>query len=147
MPRAHYDPPMPARVSDTMASLGLLILRLFAGGILIYGHGWPKLMKWREAAATFPDPIGIGSVAGFWLVAAAETLCSALVLLGWFTRVACVLPIGFFLIAFFVQHAADPFRQKELALLFLAVFACLFFTGPGRFALDEKFGPRFSFRG
>ena len=138
---------MPARVNDTMASVGLLILRLVAGGSLFLAHGWPKVLGWRERSANFADPIGIGPVAGFWLVVLAEAVCSLLVMLGWFTRIACVVPIGFFLIAFFIQHAADPFRQKELALMFLAIYTCLFFTGPGRFALDEKFGPRVSLKG
>jgi len=138
---------MPARIQDTAASIGLLILRLLAGGVLLYGHGWPKVMHWRESMGTFPNPIGVGPVAGFWLVVAAEVVSNVLVMLGWFTRAACVLPIGFFLIAAFIQHAADPFQRKELALIFLAIYSCLFFTGPGRFALDEKFGPRLRLKG
>lgn len=128
------------RVTDTFPSIGLLVLRLLAGGLLLYGHGWPKLMSWQERMTTFPNPIGIGPVPGFWLVVIAEVLCSSLVMLGWLTRLACVIPVGFFLIAAFIQHAADPFPRKELPLIFLSAYACLFFTGPGRFALDQKFG-------
>ena len=30
---------------EVSTSLGLLVLRLGAGGLLIYGHGWGKLMQ------------------------------------------------------------------------------------------------------
>ena len=39
--------------------------------------------------------------------------------------------------AAFVRHAADPFRQKELALLFLATAFLFLCAGAGRFALDR----------
>ena len=47
--------------SSLAPALGLLLLRLGAGGLLLYGHGWAKLMHYSERAAHFPDPLGIGS--------------------------------------------------------------------------------------
>ena len=136
-----------AKGSDNSTAIGLLLMRLIAGGLLFYGHGLPKLMNWRERMSTFSDPIGLGPAPGFWLVVFAEVVCSVLVMLGWFTRAACVLPIGFFLIAALIHHAEDPFRQKELALIYMAPFLCLLFTGPGRFSLDARFGPKVTFKG
>jgi putative oxidoreductase len=109
-----------------------------AGGLLFFGHGLPKLLAWRERAPTFADPIGLGPVAGFWLVVFAEVACSALVAAGWLTRFACVFLVGFLTIAGFVQHAADPFKVKELAFVYLAPFLCLLWTGPGRFSIDSR---------
>ena len=123
-------------------SLGLLVMRLLTGGMLIYGHGWPKLMNWSERMTTFADPIGLGSIVGFWLVVLVEVPCSVLVMLGWLTRFACLLPIGFFLVAAFIQHWADPFGRKELPLLYLACYVCLLFAGPGRFSVDAMRGAR-----
>jgi len=136
-----------AATRDTATSIGLLLLRLGAGGLLIYGHGLPKLFAWETRMHTFADPIGIGPAAGFWLVVFTETVCAGLVVLGWFTRVACVPPIVFFVIAAFVHHAGRPFRDQELALVFLFPYLCLLFTGAGRFALDAKWGPKLSFSG
>ena len=42
-------------------------------------------------------------------------------------------------VAFFLAHADDPFSQKEKALLFLISYITLFFTGPGKFALQSYF--------
>ena len=51
------------------------------------------------------------------------------------------MPIVIFgLVAVFVQHAADPFGKKELALLYLVPALTLLFTGAGRFSLDAQIG-------
>jgi putative oxidoreductase len=41
-------------------------------------------------------------------------------------------------VAAFVAHDGDPFKQKELALLYLVVSVALIFTGPGKYAIDKK---------
>jgi len=127
---------MTARSGDMKADFAPLILRLFAGGLLIYGHGWGKLVNFGERAASFPDPIGLGPTLGFTLVVFAEVACSTLVILGLFTRFATVPPLVFFAVAAFVQHAHDPFPKRELPLLYLAVFAAVALFGPGRFSID-----------
>ena len=40
------------------------------------------------------------------------------------------------IVAAFLQHAADPFRGKEKALLFLCIAIFYFFVGAGRFSVD-----------
>lgn len=122
--------------------IGLLILRIGASVLLFTGHGWPKLMGFNERLNTFADPIGLGSPVSFLLVLFAEVVCSVLVLLGFFTRLAVIPPIIFFLIAALVQHADDPWQRKEFALIFLVPYLALLFTGPGRFSLDGKRGGR-----
>jgi putative oxidoreductase len=136
-----------AAIKDTPTSIGLLLLRLGAGGLLLWAHGWPKLAHWQTRMHTFPDPVGLGPVTGFWLVVFSEVACASLVMLGWFTRAACVPPVVFFTIAAFIHHAHDPFPRKELALVFMTAYLCLLFTGAGRFALDARFGPKLSFSG
>lgn len=131
---------MTARSGDLKADLAPLILRLAAGGLLIYGHGWGKLMHFGERAATFADPIGLGPTLGFTLVVFAEVACSALVVLGLFTRLATVPPLIFFAVAAFVQHAHDPFSKRELPLLFMAAYAAVALIGPGRFSIDALRG-------
>lgn len=118
------------------ASLGLLVLRLTLGGIMAIGHGWSKLANFSEMSSKFPDLLGIGSTANLALAIGAELVCAALVAVGLFTRVAAV-PLMFTMImAAFVVHGADPFQKKELALLYLAGFTTLAFTGAGRFSVD-----------
>jgi putative oxidoreductase len=39
--------------------------------------------------------------------------------------------------ALFIVHAGDPLPAKELAVIYLTIFVLLFFSGPGRFSIDE----------
>jgi len=127
---------MSANSHGVIQSLGLLVLRLGAGGLLLYGHGWDKLTHFAERAPTFPNPIGVGPTASFVLVVFSEVFCSIFVMLGLGTRLAAVPPVIFFCVAAFIQHGADPWAKKELALVYLVPFLALFLMGGGRFALD-----------
>jgi putative oxidoreductase len=124
-------------------ALGLLMMRVAAGGMLLFGHGWAKLIGFAERSATFPDPLGIGSPAvSLGLAVFAEVACAAAVVVGLATRLAAIPVVFTMLVAAFVVHAGDPWSRKELALLYALPFATLIFTGAGRFAADRYVGPR-----
>ncbi len=117
--------------------LGYLVLRVSAGGTMLWQHGWPKLMAFTERMDSFPDPFGIGGTLSLILIIIAELLCSALVVLGLWTRVALIpLIVGMAVIVFMVKGDAS-FKEQELALVYLFAFATLMFTGSGRFAIDR----------
>ena len=42
------------------------------------------------------------------------------------------------LVAFIIAHDGDPFSRKEKAFLFLIAFAALYFSGPGKYAIDNQ---------
>jgi len=136
----------PATRSETASSIGLLVLRLGAGGLLLYGHGWAKIMDAAARAPTFANPIGLGSVPSFWLVVFAEVVCSALVMLGFLTRLSSVPPVLFFCVAGFIQHAHDPWGRRELAFIYGVPFLALVFLGGGRYSLDAALGTRWPWR-
>jgi putative oxidoreductase len=119
-----------------LQSAGLLVLRLGAGGVLLGSHGWGKLASWSEKAATFPDPLHVGSRVSLALVILAEVVCAAAVAIGALTRAAAVGPVIMMIVAFFVQHAADPFGKKELALVYGIIFLAIALTGAGDFSVD-----------
>ena len=105
-------------------------------GFMFLSHGIAKLHTYSDAPITFPDPIGLGSTLSLWLVLFAEILCSIGFVLGALFRF-CLIPMIFTMcIAVFVIHADDPLDVKELSLMYLAIFALLFITGPGRFSID-----------
>lgn len=123
--------------TDTWSSIGLLALRLAAGSMMIYGHGWKKLMALLDGkAGKFPDPLGIGNELSMALAAGAEVGAAALVVIGLFTRLAAVPLMFTMIIAAFVIHGSDPFAKQEMALLYLAAFTALACTGAGRFSVD-----------
>jgi putative oxidoreductase len=124
-------------VKDKLLDLGLLILRLGAGGFMLFGHGLQKLLSYSEMSAKFPDPIGLGSELSLILAIFAEFLCSALVMLGLVTRLAALPVCATMFVAAFLVHVDDPFAKKELALLYLVVFVFLALAGGGSFSLDS----------
>ena len=117
----------------------LLVLRIAVAGMMLT-HGIPKLGKILAGNWQFGDPLGLGNELSLVLAVFAEVGCSLLLLIGLFTRFA-TLPLLFtMLVAFFIVHAADPFGDKEMPLLYALVFATLFFTGPGKYSVDGRRG-------
>lgn len=101
-------------------------------------HGWQKLSAYSGLKDKFPDPIGVGSHLSLILAIGAEAGCALLLILGLFSRLATI-PLAFtMVVALFIVHANDPWKVKELAALFLAIYVGLFFTGPGAFSIDQR---------
>lgn len=119
------------------SSLGLLVLRAGAGGLLLAGHGWTKMTNFSKLVDTFPDPLGLGSGPSLIAAIGAEVICASLVVVGFVTRWACVPIVVMLLVAATVVHATDPWKAKEFAIIFALPFLALFFTGPGRFSVDH----------
>jgi putative oxidoreductase len=122
------------RFNEGSGSLGLLILRLAAGGLMIH-HGFEKLTHFssvKDMSQLLGSPIdGI-------LLVFAEFFCSAFLILGLFTRFACIPLIIAMAVAFFKAHNGSLSGQNsgETALLYLCCFLALLFTGPGKYSVD-----------
>ena len=119
--------------------LGQLILRGWLGLTMLINHGIPKLMKFNELSANFPDPFGIGPKFSLGLALFAEVLCSALLVVGFLARFAALMLAVTMGVAFLVVHkavlAAGP-ASGELAFIYLAGFLALVFTGAGQYSVD-----------
>lgn len=122
-------------ISSSTKSLVLLLARVIFG-FLFLSHGIAKLHAYADAPELFLDPIGLGSTLSLWLVLFAEILCTTGFILGALFRL-CLIPMIFTMcIALFVIHASDPLGVKELSMMYLAIFALLYITGPGRYSID-----------
>lgn len=117
--------------------LSVLLLRICAGA-LIFTHGLPKLQKVFNGDLTFADPIGLGPELSLILSALAEGVFSIFLIFGFLTRYSALILIINMFTAYFFFHAADAFGQKEMALIYLTIFFVLFFTGAGKYSLDQK---------
>ncbi|MBY0586393.1 DoxX family protein [bacterium] len=140
-------------MSGFFNSLGLLILRVGFGGMMLVGHGLPKLMAYNELKDKIADPLGyIPAPYALMLLIGAEFTCSALVILGIATRLSAIPLVYALSLAAFVVHKADPLflgqgvtAAKEPALVYVIAFAALIFTGAGMFSVDGLlFGKRSS---
>lgn len=137
MNRTTSYPPLGVMASSSAVHGWLLLLRLLITGFM-YTHGIPKLTKILNGNMSFGDPLGIGSGTSLVLATFAEVGCAFLVLLGFYTRLA-TLPIMFTMfVAAFIAGAGKPFGDRELPLLYLLVYATLFFLGPGKYSIDGR---------
>ena len=117
--------------------LGLLFLRVSAGLMMAFGHGWGKTVKVFSGDLAFADPLGIGAAPSLVLAALSEFACALLVALGIKTRYMAVPVTLTMLVAAFVHHVDDPWGKKEFALLYAVAFTALILTGGGRYSLDR----------
>lgn len=128
------------KYSRAAFSFATLILRLGLGIIMLFGHGKDKLLHFSEYSANFSDPFHIGSAASLSLDIFAEFFCSCLVILGLFTRLACIpLIIAMSVALFYAQHG-NVFGGGERAAIFLTGYITLLFLGPGKVSVDGMIG-------
>ena len=124
------------RTREDALDLLVLILRICIAAFMIT-HGWPKLLRLFEGGEIqFGDPIGLGPTLSLILVVFAEFFCSILIGIGLGTRLASIPLIFTMLVAAFVAHADDPFRQKEMALLYFLFYIFLLVVGSRKYSLD-----------
>ncbi|MCB1056323.1 MAG: DoxX family protein [Acidobacteria bacterium] len=123
--------------------LGLLIIRLVLGVMFIL-HGYPKLLGgpelWTQLGGAMAH-LGIDVAPQVWglLAALAETVGGLFLLLGLFTRLAC-LALTFTMIVAATMHLStgDGLQGASHAIELGAVFLGLVFVGPGRFSVDGR---------
>ncbi|OUR94109.1 hypothetical protein A9Q84_17515 [Halobacteriovorax marinus] len=118
-------------------NLGLLILRVSVGLIMFLQHGLPKLSKFTVLSSSFPDIMGIGSQVSLSLAVFSEFFCSIFLIAGLLTRWAAIPLICTMLVAILVVHGNDPFKVKELAVMYLVSYIVILITGPGEYAVDK----------
>ena len=126
--------------------LGLLVLRIGLGAMFIT-HGLPKLLAgpalWAQLG-TATGFLGIHFLPVFWgfMSAAAEGIGGFLLLLGFFSRPACLLMfINMAVATSFHFGRGDGLAIASHAIEDGIVFLSLVLIGPGRYSLDELIRP------
>jgi putative oxidoreductase len=114
----------------------VLLLRICLAAFMIT-HGWPKFLKLLEGGEIqFGNPIGLGPALSLTLAVFAEFVCSILIGIGLGTRLASIPLALTMFVAAFISHGPDPFRRKELALLYLLFYITLLVTGSRKYSVD-----------
>jgi putative oxidoreductase len=114
----------------------VLLLRICLAAFMIT-HGWPKFLKLLEGGEIqFGNPIGLGPALSLALAVFAEFVCSILIGIGLGTRLASIPLALTMFVAAFISHGPDPFRRKELALLYLLFYITLLVTGSRKYSVD-----------
>ncbi len=115
---------------------GLLILRV-GTGLLLIPHGLKKLEAFGEKSADFYNFLHLGGPVSMALTIFAEFVCSVLLVLGLGTRLIIIPLMLTMVVVVFVINADATLSDRESGLLYLIPFVTLFFTGPGKFSLDQ----------
>ena len=123
---------------------GLLILRVGIG-LMFMWHGFPKVAAGSEVWTNLGGALstmGINFAPTFmgFMAAISELLGGLLLLLGLFTRPACLFLLITMVVAALMHiNGGDPFTAYSHALEAAILFLSLLFIGPGKLSFDEKF--------
>ena len=127
-----------------LVDIGLLIFRIAVSFSLAFGHGLGKFQKFISGnEIKFMNFLGLGETFSYFLAMAAEFFCSLLIISGLLTRINSIFIIITMVVAAFVAHADDSFARKEKAILYMASYILLFFTGPGKYSLQKLLDKKF----
>lgn len=124
--------------STNSVNIALLILRVGVA-VMMLVHGVPKLQMLFSGDLQFPGVMGMSPTISLVLAVFAEVLCSVLLLIGLFTRIALIPLILTMLTAVFIIHGGDPFAKQELGIHYLIVYIALFILGGGKYSFDAIF--------
>jgi putative oxidoreductase len=123
--------------ASTAADLGMTLLRLFAGLSLALAHGYGKLPP-ADRFVTGVSNLGFPAPHAFaWAAALAEFAGGLMLALGLATRWAAFFILCTMGVAAFLQHRADPYNVKEMALLYGSIAVLYLLAGAGRFSIDR----------
>jgi putative oxidoreductase len=134
-----------------MANLGLLVLRLVAGGLLA-GHGAQKLFGWSgghglEGTAGWLEAMGLRP-GRYWALGAglSEFGGGLLTALGFLSPAGPLAVMGAMAVAWGKAHWGKPIWATsgggEFPLTNIAIATALALAGPGRYSLDAALGTR-----
>lgn len=127
------------RYSAGAFNTALLLMRIVFGALMM-NHGYGKLIAFSKTAANMPQIFGLSGTIVAALVIFAEFFCALFVLIGLFTRYACIPIIITMCYALFVAHNGAFFGDGEKAALFLAAFFGILLVGPGKISIDSMIG-------
>lgn len=115
---------------------GLLILRIFIS-LLMIRHGFTKLEKLMGTEEIkFYDFIGLGPTISLALCVIGEFVAPLFIIVGYRSRLAAGLVMFTMVVAAYGAHSGDPIDEKELSMVYMALFAYAMHAGPGKISLD-----------
>ena len=116
-------------------NFGMLVLRVVLG-LLVASHGYTKFVKFSTLRYKFMNFMHLGSTVSLSLIIFAELLCGTLLILGLFTRLACIPVIIAMSVVVFIASNGHIFAEGERGMMYLAATITILFCGPGRISVD-----------
>ena len=126
------------RYSAGAFNTAMLLLRICAG-ILMLQHGYEKLTHFNDTVSHMINFLGIGQKFSTVLVIFAEFFCSLLLIIGLFTRFACIPLIITMVVAMWKVHHNNYLGEEDISLYILS-YVTLLLLGPGKVSVDSMIG-------
>ncbi len=127
------------KYSASTFNFGMLVLRVTLG-VLLMSHGYAKLIHFSGLKHSFMNFMGIGSNISLILIIFAEFFCGIFLILGLFTRFACIPIIIAMCVIVFIASDGQIFAQGERGAMYLASAIMILFCGPGKVSVDGMIG-------
>ena len=130
-------------VSPISIESAAVLLRIWLGAMMIT-HGFGKVFGDNSKFFAGVEKMGFPFPEFFgWAAALSEFAGGIFLILGLFTRFWSLMALATMVVAGFIRHADDPFRDKELAFTYMVISVVVFLLGPGRASVDRMlFGRR-----
>lgn len=119
---------------------GALFIRIIIGLRLVVGTldnvvSWERMLEFRDFLESYhmPFPLAAAVISVY-----AQFICGLLFLAGAWIRIAAIVMIINFIVAYFLVHTGQSLRDSfhPLAILFSSLF--FLFHGAGRFSVDQR---------
>lgn len=117
-------------------NIAMFVLRVSSGVLMAVAHGYPKLENFSVQSAKFMHFAGMSGSTSLSLSIFAELVCSIFVVLGLFTRLACIPLLINLAVAVSMVNHYDVFKTAEKGVLFFLIFFTILLLGPGRASID-----------
>lgn len=124
--------------SSQTLDLSLLVFRAAIGLSIINTHGWNKLMDFEKHATHMPDPFGLGGTTNVILAIIANVVFAGFVVAGFLTRLSAVVVLQVTLIGLLVVHINDPWKVKDVPLMYSLAFGLIAVLGAGKHSVDHR---------
>lgn len=126
--------------------LALLVLRVISGLMMLFGHGWFKLIKVMNGDFSFAKIMGMPPALGLILAVLVEVGAAALLIVGFHTRIMAALLFLTMFSALAFYHTTDPIfianaaggGSKELAIMYGVIFLALALMGGGKYSIKDR---------
>ena len=131
-------------IAPPRVDLGLFFLRLTGSLLLLYVHGLPKVLHFSEELTRIEDPFGLGPYMNLIPAIVAEVICPLFIMVGVYTRLACLPIIAVLLVAMLAVHPDWSIAEGQFGWLLLIIFTTLALTGPGQWRLQRNATEKFA---
>jgi len=123
--------------SPQVIDASLLVFRVAVGLSIINTHGWNKLVDFEGNAAHIPDPFGLGGATNVVIAIVADIVFAGFVVAGFLTRFSALVVLQVTLVGLLVVHINDPWKVKDVPLMYSLAFSLIMVLGAGKYSIDH----------